>query len=212
MRIAVIGASGNLGSALMRVLADTPEVDSVVGVARRLPAGSAAAAAPAQSWVSVGIGQPGAEQQLSGALSGVDVVVHLAWLLQPSRNVAAQEATNVDGTARMLAAAAAAGVGAVLVASSVGGYSIGPKDRAVDESWPTGGIASSAYSQQKARVERLLDAFEADQPDIRVVRIRPGLVFQGSAGSEIARYFLGPLVPCRYCARVSSRWCRGWSG
>jgi UDP-glucose 4-epimerase len=44
-------------------------------------------------------------------------------------------------------------------------------------------------------VERLLDAFEADQPDVRIVRIRPGLVFQGSAGSEIARYFLGPLVP-----------------
>lgn len=106
--------------------------------------------------------------------------------------MAAQEATNVDGTARMLAAAAAAGVGAVVVASSVGAYSPGPKDRAVDESWPTEGIPSSAYSRQKARVERLLDAFEADQPDVRIVRIRPGLVFQGSAGSEIARYLEPP--------------------
>jgi UDP-glucose 4-epimerase len=106
--------------------------------------------------------------------------------------VAAQEATNVDGTARMLAAAAAAGVGAVVVASSVAAYSPGPKDRAVDESWPTEGIPSSAYSRQKERVERLLDAFEADQPDVRIVLIRPGLVLQGSAGSEIARYLEPP--------------------
>ena len=36
----------------------------------------------------------------------------------------------------------------------------GPKDRAVDESWPTDGVASGYYGRQKAAVERILDTFE----------------------------------------------------
>jgi UDP-glucose 4-epimerase len=44
-------------------------------------------------------------------------------------------------------------------------------------------------------VERLLDRFEREQPQIRVVRLRPGLVFKREAASEIRRLFVGPLLP-----------------
>lgn len=37
MRIAVVGATGNAGTAVLRALRSTPEVTSVVGIARRLP-------------------------------------------------------------------------------------------------------------------------------------------------------------------------------
>jgi len=80
-------------------------------------------------------------------------------------------------------------------ASSVGAYSPGPKDRAVDESWPTGGIRTSFYSRDKSDVETILDGFEAAHPDIRVVRLRPGLIFKGDAASGIRRLFAGPLLP-----------------
>ena len=80
-------------------------------------------------------------------------------------------------------------------ASSVGAYGPGPKDRRVDESWPTEGIPSSYYSRQKSEVERLLDRFELEAPDCRVVRLRPGLIFKRDAASEIRRYFAGPLLP-----------------
>jgi len=53
-----------------------------------------------------------------------------------------------------------AGVPSLVYASSVGAYSRGPKDRRVDESWPVAGIATCAYSRQKAEVERRLDALE----------------------------------------------------
>jgi hypothetical protein len=43
-------------------------------------------------------------------------------------------AVNVDGTRNVLAAAAQAGVRALIYASSVGAYAPGPKDRFVDES------------------------------------------------------------------------------
>jgi UDP-glucose 4-epimerase len=44
-------------------------------------------------------------------------------------------------------------------------------------------------------VEGMLDEFERAAPDTRVVRLRPALIFKRSAGAEIRRYFLGPIVP-----------------
>ena len=37
MRVVVVGASGNVGTSLLRSLAAEPAVESVLGVARRLP-------------------------------------------------------------------------------------------------------------------------------------------------------------------------------
>jgi nucleoside-diphosphate-sugar epimerase len=127
--------------------------------------------------------------------SGADAVVHLAWLIQPSRDESVTRAVNVDGSARVFAACARAGVGALVYASSVGAYSPGPKDRAVSEDWPTEGVATSFYSRHKAAVERLLDRFSSEFPSVRVVRLRPGLIFKREAASEIRRYFAGPFVP-----------------
>ena len=77
----------------------------------------------------------------------------------------------------------------------MGAYSPGPKDHAVDESWPTGGIESSFYSRHKAEVERVLDRFQAEHDEMRVVRMRPALVFKREAASEIRRLFAGPFLP-----------------
>jgi nucleoside-diphosphate-sugar epimerase len=132
---------------------------------------------------------------LAPVLEGAHVVVHLAWAIQPSRDESVTYAINVEGSRRVFEAAARAGAGTVVYASSVGAYSPGPKDRAVDESWPTGGIESSFYSRHKAATERILDAFEAEHPHMRVVRLRPGLIFQREAASEIRRLFAGPFLP-----------------
>jgi nucleoside-diphosphate-sugar epimerase len=100
------------------------------------------------------------------------------------------------------AATVTAGVPQLVVASSVGAYSPGPKDIGVPEDWPTGGIYSSSYSRHKSAVERGLDAVQAEHPELVVTRVRPGLVFQSGAGSEIARYFLGPLVPVSLIGKI----------
>jgi UDP-glucose 4-epimerase len=187
MRVVVVGATGNVGTSLLHALAHDPTVDSVLGVARRLPSMSF----PKTEWAAADIvGDP-----LEPLFRGADAVVHLAWLIQPSRRLAVTRAVNVDGSARVFRAAGKAGVPALVYASSVGAYSHGPKDSFVDESWPTGGIETSFYSRHKAEVERLLDRFEAEFPRVRSVRLRPGLIFKREAASEIRRYFAGPFVP-----------------
>jgi UDP-glucose 4-epimerase len=187
MRVVVTGASGNVGTSLLASLADEPQVESVVGIARRRPA----AAFPKTDWAQADV----AKDDLALLFSGADAVVHLAWLIQPSRDLQELRATNVDGSRRVFEAAARAGVRTLVHASSVGAYAPGPKDRAVDETWPTHGIQTSFYSRHKAEVERLLDDFEREHPSIRAVRLRPGLIFKREAASGIRRLFAGPLLP-----------------
>src|SRR5262249_31995183 len=126
---------------------------------------------------------------------GADVVVHLAWLIQPSRDDRLLHAVNVDGSRRVFEAAARAGVGALVHASSVGTYAPGPKDRAVDESWPATALSTLFYSRHKAECERLLALLEREHPGMRVVRLRPGLIFKREAATGIRRLFAGPLLP-----------------
>lgn len=187
MRVAVVGATGNVGSALLRALEGEERVREIAGIARRRPDH----ALPKVTWRTADV----ATDDLDPVLEGADVVVHLAWLIQPSRDERALHAVNVDGSRRVFEAAARAGAGALVHASSVGAYSRGPKDRAVDESWPTDGTRTSFYARHKAEVERILDAFEAEHPHIRVARLRPGLIFQRDAATEIRRSFAGPLLP-----------------
>jgi UDP-glucose 4-epimerase len=187
MRVVVLGASGNVGTSLLESLAAMPEVETVLGVARRVPN---------RSWTKTEWARADvASDDLVPLLRGADAVVHLAWLIQPSRDRAVTRAVNVDGSARVFRAVADAGVPALVYASSVGAYSPGPKDRLVDESWPTEGIPTSFYGRDKADVERLLDRFEAEHEAVRVVRLRPGLIFKREAAAEIRRYFAGPFLP-----------------
>jgi len=189
MRVVVTGATGNAGTSTLRALGAHPGVDSVLGIARRRPQ----LELPKVEWAQADVSSSDLEPHFDGA----DAVVHLAWLIQPSRDEAILRATNVDGSRRVFEAAAAAGVGAVVYASSVGAYSPGPKDRAVDESWPTDGIPSSFYARHKAEVERILDAFEREHPDMRVVRLRPALKFKRASAEAQRRLFAGPLFPGR---------------
>ena len=187
MRVVVVGASGNVGTSVLRSLAAEPAVDSVLGLCRRIPDG----AFPKTEWRSADVSRT----PLKPLFQGADAVVHLAWLIQPGRDRELLRAVNVRGSARVFRAAAAAGVENLVYASSVGTYAQGPKDRRVTETWPTTGIPTSLYSSHKAEVERLLDRFEHEHPRTRVVRLRPGLIFKRDAASEIRRLFAGPLVP-----------------
>ena len=187
MRVVIVGATGNAGTSLLTALEHEPTVDSIVGVARRLPELDV----PKTEWIAADI----VTDDLVSIFTGADVVVHLAWAIQPSHDREVTWRINQAGSNKVFQAVAEAKVPALVYASSIGAYSPGPKDYGVDESWPTRGIATSFYSVDKAAVERMLDSFEEDNPDVRVVRLRPGLIFKREAGAEVRRLFAGPLFP-----------------
>lgn len=187
MRIVVVGATGNIGTSVLRSLEKEESVESVLGLARRKPS----LALPKVEWASADV----ASDDLVPLFMGADAVVLLAWIIQPSRDLNKQWMVNVEGSTRIARATREAGVPSLLYASSVGAYSPGPKDRRVDESWPTGGVPTSYYGRHKAEVERRLDRFERESPEVRVVRMRPGLVFKKEAAQGIRRLFAGPFFP-----------------
>jgi UDP-glucose 4-epimerase len=186
MRIVVTGATGNVGTSVVQALAQDPDVTEIVGVARRATDWRP----PKTRWVWADVER----DDLSSTFEGADAVIHLAWLIQPSRDARELERVNVRGSRKVFETAARVGVGALVHASSVGVYSPGPKDRAVDESHPRDGVQSLFYARHKAIAERELDMLEGQ---LRIVRLRPGLIFKREAGPEIRRLFAGPLLPAK---------------
>ena len=81
MRVVIVGATGNAGTALLRRLRSEPDID-IVGVARRLP--------PPEEpydrvdWRSCDVGGPGAAGKLAEVFTGADAVVHLAGRSSPA--------------------------------------------------------------------------------------------------------------------------------
>jgi len=199
MRVVVLGATGNVGTSVVQALIQDVDIESVVGVARRVP-----------EWQPENVAWRSADvttSDLVSLLTGADAVVHLAWAFQPTHDPAETWRVNVGGSDRVFAAVGRAGVPVLVYASSVGAYSPVSSEASdakprVDESWPTHGWSAAAYCREKAYVERLLDRFELSHPECRVVRMRPCFLFKPEAAPEQRRIFAGPLLPERLAGRL----------
>ena len=108
MRVVVVGATGNVGTSVLHALARDDRVESIVGIARRKPA----LRWPKTVWAEADISR--ADEDLEQHFRGADCVVHLAWLIQPSRDEATLYATNVDGSQHVFNATVQAGVPALV--------------------------------------------------------------------------------------------------
>lgn len=194
LRVVVTGASGNVGTGVLRALtAQLPEAE-VVGVCRRPPTHGQ----PYQRvrWHSVDLSSPNAATELGPAMRDADVVVHLALAVQPVRDEDYLHRANVVGTRSVLDAMIDAGARQLVYASSLGIYA--PRSGTpgpVTEDWPTTGQATSVYSRHKVQVEAMLDVFETEHPEITVSRFRPTVVVQREAAWLIRNLYLGPVVP-----------------
>ena len=97
MRIVVTGATGNVGTSLVAALSRDSRIEEIVGIARRLPR----LELPRTSWIAADV----VDAPLIELFRGADAVVHLAWLIQPSRDESVTHAVNVDGSRRVFEAA-----------------------------------------------------------------------------------------------------------
>jgi len=190
-RIAVTGASGNVGTALLRAVTDADY--EVVGIARRQPT-------PQDvyrhvEWHQLDVADNDAEAKLRNIFRDVDCVVHLAWGFQPTRNARYLYEVGIRGTSAVLGAADGAGVPHLVHMSSLGAYAPGRYGEKVDESWSTAGVCTSTYSRAKSAAENLLDDYEATHTDgVGITRLRPGLILQRNAAAGLRRYTLPAYI------------------
>ncbi|MFE7746417.1 NAD-dependent epimerase/dehydratase family protein [Nocardia sp. NPDC057455] len=192
MKVVVTGATGNVGTALLRALrADDCEI---VGIARRTP-DRAHEPYSAVRWVPCDIGLAGSVETLRAACAGADVLVHLAWGIHPRRDDPPMHRTNSTGTDHVLRAVTEAAVPQLIAASSCAAYTPADRWRRVSEDRHLSGVPGSAYSASKAELETKLDRFEASHPGVRTARIRPCGIAQAESAAELADWILPPWLP-----------------
>ncbi len=124
MKIVVLGGTGNIGTALVRTLADRHDVTAV---ARRpeLPGSELGSLANVAA-------RDFAREPVDDLLEGADAVVHLGWLFQPSHRPDETWRNNAVGAARVLEACSRARVPRLVVSSSIAAYSPALDDEPVE--------------------------------------------------------------------------------
>jgi nucleoside-diphosphate-sugar epimerase len=90
VRVVITGAPGNVGTSVIEALAEEPAVTSVLGLARR----RAGWEAPNTEWAQADL----AQDDLVSHLRGADVLIHLAWLFQPTHDSVTTWRANVEGS------------------------------------------------------------------------------------------------------------------
>ncbi len=173
LTVAVTGPTGTFGYALMALLQADARVGRIVGIARR-PFDPAAHGWTKLEYRRGDVRDPAA---LAETFAGADVVVHLAFLITGSTDRRAIRAINVDGTLNTFAAAAAAGACRFVYASSVAAYGFASDNpAAMTEQWPARPAEHLFYAQEKAEIERLLQAAAAEHPATDLYVLRPPIV------------------------------------
>ena len=182
--IAVTGAAGLIGRQLVPALAADPTVTRVVGFDVREPIRRL----------------PGVEfhladvlhRDLKPLLEGVDVLVHLASVVDPIPDEDLMARVNVEGTRRVLDAASAVGIRKIVRVSSAAVYGAWP-DNAVPltEDAPLRPNGAFSPAVQAAEVERLLAEWRDDHPGTVVTVLRTAPVLGPGAERLPSRLLLG---------------------
>lgn len=168
--VAITGVGGLIGRRLVAEYDRSDAVEAVIGIDLRAPTGTDSAKLTLRQ---ADICDPGLER----LLGDVDVLVHLAFQMDPIHDEERMRAINLDGTRNVLDAAAAAGVGQVVYTSSVAAYGAHPDNEfPLTEDSPLRGNPDLSYADHKRRVEHLLDEWTSEHPEVVVTVLRPSLV------------------------------------
>lgn len=189
MRVAVTGSSGYLGRKLARRLAGDPAVEALLGLDLQPANGPTGL-----EFRELDVRDAALADRL--AEFGADVLVHLAWVFNPTHRRRWAWEVDVLGSRNAFRAAALAGVGRVVYPSSTTTYGAHPDlPQPIPETAPIRGRADFAYSSHKVEVERFLDEFEPAHPEVRVTRLRGAIVMGAGMRNFITRLLElpGPL-------------------
>ncbi|MFF2115474.1 NAD-dependent epimerase/dehydratase family protein [Rhodococcus koreensis] len=204
-KVVITGASGNVGTALLRLFTAQEPGTAVTGIARRTPPRTHPYARA--HWHEIDLARDDAHTALLPVLEGADAVVHLTIAFQPARDRDYLRRTAVAGTRADARAARAARVSHQVHLSSAAVYSPGAYGVPVSEQWPRRGIPRSIYRADKVAEEDVLDEIEAaaaagGQAPLTVTRIRPGLIAQHDEATALLRYAAPSYVPPSLSRRI----------
>jgi UDP-glucose 4-epimerase len=170
LSVAITGPTGDIGRAFLRQLEVSPEVDRIIGMARR-PFDPAELGLKRTEYRQGDILD---EDSLTSLVDGVDVLVHLAFVILGGRDET--QSINLEGTRKVFEAATSAGLKRFIYTSSVAAYGFheGNPQPLTEEVAPKG-TEEFYYSAQKAELERELHRM-VDGSEVDAYVFRPCIV------------------------------------
>ncbi|HKB30637.1 MAG TPA: NAD-dependent epimerase/dehydratase family protein [Streptosporangiaceae bacterium] len=193
--VAVTGAAQGLGHALAARLAASRRIKKVVAIDDHRGEVTGVV------WRVVDVRDP----VLAGRLAGVDVVVHTDLDLAPDRDDKQRRAFNVRGAQTVLTAAAAEGVGRVVLVTSAMVYGARPDNQVpLAEAAPLRADQDASLAGDLLEIEHLARRAPRAYPGMHVTVVRPAALVGDDVDTLITRHFEAPrLLTVKGCA---TRW------
>jgi nucleoside-diphosphate-sugar epimerase len=170
LTVAITGPTGDIGRALLRQLDGAPEVDKVIGMARR-PFSPRELRLTKTEYRQGDILEP---ESISELVDGVDVLVHLAFMILGGHDETRR--INLEGTRNVFEAALSSDVNRFVYTSSVAAYGFHEENpQPLTEEVAPKGTEGFYYSAQKAELERELHRM-VEGEDVETYVFRPCVV------------------------------------
>lgn len=168
--VAVTGAGGYLAGRLIQDLYRDDSVERVIGFDVRPPSFSHERFVFDQLDVR--------DPALEARFNEVDVVVHLAFIMDPIHDESEMRDVNVNGSQNVFRCAARAGVEKVVYTSSAVAYGAHPdNDVPLTEESPLRANLDFSYGAHKLEVEYVVREVMDEYPDLKFTIFRPAIVF-----------------------------------
>jgi len=190
--VAVTGAARGIGHQLTVRLAASPRIGKVIAIDDHR------GDVTGVTWRVIDVRDPA----LAGRLADVDVVVHTDLDMSPDADYKTRRAFNVRGTQTVLTAAAAGGVGRVVLVTSAMVYGARPENPVpLAESAPLGADADGSVVGDLLEIEHLAERSPRSHPGMAITVVRPAALVGEGVDTLVTRHFEAPrLLTVKGCA------------
>jgi nucleoside-diphosphate-sugar epimerase len=187
LTIAVTGAAGYIAGRLIETLDREERVDRILGFDVRPPK----VRAKKLVFDEIDVRNP----NLAGRFENVDVVVHLAFIMDPIRDEGLMRDVNVKGSQNVFNCASEANVGKIVYTSSATAYGAHPdNDVPLTEDSPLRANLDFNYPAHKLEVEYVVKEFRREHPDVVVTVLRPAVVMGPNVDSSWSHFLELPML------------------
>lgn len=194
--VLVTGGAGFLGSRVVAALAQRADVSEVLVADLRRPAElpPAAPGGPVVTFAHLDVTDPASVAEVF-VRGGIDVVVHLAAIVNTGRDAGMEYRVDVEGARNVVDAAARAGVSRLVVSSSGAAYGYhADNPEWLRETDPLRGNDEFPYSRHKRLVEEMLAGYRDSRPQMTQTVLRIGTILGPGVDNQITRLWQGRRI------------------